>query len=583
VLDQANEQRNFPNSFKSSSFFNTIMENNTLGENMTNFTVSGQFVDLWNNEVYPGRVHVEGGKISLIEKDDSVQETDFILPGFIDAHVHVESSMLVPSEFARVAVTHGSVATVSDPHEIGNVLGIEGVRFMIRNGVLTPFKFFFGASPCVPATSFETAGACISSEDIRSLFSEDKLLYLSEMMNFPGVLNKDADVMKKIAIAEEFGKPVDGHAPGLRGDAAKSYSEAGISTDHECFTLAEAQEKLSYGMKILIREGSAAKNFPALHPIIATHPTRVMFCSDDKHPDSLVEGHINQIVKRSVDLGYNVMDVLRCACINPVEHYQLPVGCLRVGEAADFILVNNLEDFRVTKTFIDGELVAENGKAIFSSVEIPIINQFETDKKSPKEFSLAAKSSKIRVIEAIDGELITNELHLDAKISSGKVISDTDNDILKITVVNRYKNSPPAVAFIRNFGLKKGAMASSVGHDSHNIIAVGTTDEELCSAVNAIIHCKGGVSVVNGSEVSTLPLPVAGIMSAEDAYQVAENYSSLDKKAKELGTTLSAPFMTLSFMALLVIPSLKISDLGLFDGSSFSFVDLFINKPPRSQ
>lgn len=543
---------------------------------MSSFLVAGQVVDLWGNKIFPGKVQVENGKVASILRDDSVKEKEYILPGFIDSHVHVESSMLVPSEFARLAVTHGTVATVSDPHEIGNVMGIEGVRYMIRNGEQTPFKFFFGASPCVPATSFETAGASISCDDIRSLFAEDKLVYLSEMMNFPGVLNRDAEVMEKIAIAREFGRPVDGHAPGLRGEAAKAYANAGISTDHECYTLEEAQEKIGYGMHILIREGSAAKNFPALHPLIASDPSKVMFCSDDKHPDNLVDGHINEIVKRSVDLGYNVMDVLRCACLNPLKHYQLPVGSLREGDPADFILINNLRDFTVRKTFINGEIVAESGNACFPSVEAPIINHFQTDKKSPDEFAVTAHGTKLRVVEATDGELITKELQLDAKIVDGKAVSDPDNDILKITVVNRYQNSEPAIAFIRNFGLKKGAIASSVGHDSHNIIAVGVSDNELCAAVNALVDCKGGVAVVDGNHISTLPLPVAGIMSAEDAYLVAEKYSALDLKAKELGTSLGAPFMSLSFMALLVIPSLKLSDKGLFDGNSFSFTDLFI-------
>ncbi|MFT4554268.1 MAG: adenine deaminase [Chlamydiales bacterium] len=548
---------------------------------MSSFTLTGQIIDLWGNTIFPGKVLVENGIIISIIEDDTIEEKEYILPGFIDSHVHVESSMLVPSEFARLAVTHGTVATVSDPHEIGNVLGIEGVRYMIRNGEQTPFKFFFGASPCVPATSFETAGATISSEDIRSLFKEDKLVYLSEMMNFPGVLNNDPEVMEKIALAKEFGKPVDGHAPGLRGAAAEAYAKAGITTDHECYTLEEAEEKIGYGMHILIREGSAAKNFPALHPLIASNPSKVMFCSDDKHPDNLVKGHINEIVKRSVDLGYDVMDVLRSACLNPIKHYQLPVGSLREGDPADFILINNLQDFLVLKTYINGQVVAEYGKACFPSVDVAIINHFDTEKKSPEEFAVLAKGKTLRVIEVADGELITKELQLDAKIIDGKAVSDPDNDILKITVVNRYQNSTPAIAFIRNFGLKKGAIASSVGHDSHNIIAVGVNDEDLCTAVNALIDCKGGVAVVKGDAVSVLPLPVAGIMSPEDAYVVAEKYSALDLKAKELGTTLEAPFMSLSFMALLVIPSLKLSDLGLFDGNSFSFTDLFIQEAKK--
>lgn len=496
------------------------------------------------------------------------------MPGFVDAHVHVESSMLIPSEFARLAVVHGTVATVSDPHEIANVLGIEGVRYMIRNGKRVPLKFYFGAPSCVPATAFETAGATITAQDIRSLFEDDGLLYLSEMMNFPGVLFSDPDVMEKLRIARELGRNIDGHAPGVRGEDAVRYAAAGPSTDHECFTLEEALDKLDCGMKILIREGSAAKNYAALMPLLQSHTDRVMLCSDDKHPNDLVEGHLNAIVQRALRDGVELMDVLQCACVNPVRHYGLNVGLLQPGDPADFIVLDNLERMNVRKTYIDGVLVAENGVSFVDRVEADAPNNFATSPKTPSQFRVEAASATIRVIEALDGQLVTNELHETATQRDGAVVADVEADILKIAVVNRYADEPPAVAFIKNFGLQRGAIASCVAHDSHNIIAVGTNDEDICAAVNGIIEARGGISVAFQGTVKTLSLPVAGIMTTDDGYKVAEQYAHLDRMAKELGTTLASPFMTLSFMALLVIPALKLSDKGLFDGGAFQFVPL---------
>jgi adenine deaminase len=536
--------------------------------------IKGNLVDVHKREIYPAEITIRDGKNFRIEKSDESFD-NYIMPGFIDSHVHVESSMLIPSEFARIAATHGTVATISDPHEIGNVLGIEGIRYMINNGKKTPFKFFFGASSCVPATTFETAGAVIDSKGIRELFEKDGLIYLSEMMNYPGVLYNDSEVMEKIRIAHELGKPVDGHAPGLRGEEAKKYIDAGISTDHECYTLDEALEKIKYGMKILIREGSAAKNFAALHPLIGKHPEMVMFCSDDKHPNDLVAGQIDRIVARSIELGYELFDVLRCASVNPVEHYKCNVGLLREGEAADFIVVEDLVGFKVLKTFIDGELVAENGTPLIQWVDEVIVNNFNLSHKSPEDFRIKASAkNSIRVIEALDGQLITNELHFPSQTIDGYVESDIDNDILKLAVVERYTGGRPAIGFIKNFGLKKGAIASCVAHDSHNVIAVGVNDDDICKAVNALADNKGGICVVSDGRVEVLPLPVAGIMTNEDGYIVAEKYTAIDRLAKELGSTLGAPFMTLSFMALLVIPQLKLSDKGLFDGKKFEFVGL---------
>ncbi len=538
-----------------------------------NFTVEGNIVDIPGRRIFPGKVTVEDSIIKNIEENKNVYE-NFIMPGFIDAHVHVESSMLIPSEFARLAVVHGTVATVSDPHEIANVLGMEGIRYMIENGRKVPFKFYFGASSCVPATAFETAGAEITSENIRELFINDGLHYLSEMMNFPGVLHEDPVVMEKIKIAHEMKRPVDGHAPGLRGETAEKYISAGISTDHECYTLDEAIDKLKYGMKIIIREGSAAKNYEALHTIIRDYPDNVMFCSDDKHPNDLIIGMIDRIAARSVAYGYDVFNVLKCACINPIDHYNLDVGRLRQGDKADFIIVNNLKDFKVLNTYIDGSLVAENGKSFIKSVDEKIINHFNSDPKKVSDFQLTGNGTSIRVIEARDGQLITGEVHFNSKSENGNLISDVSNDVLKLVVVERYNNGKPSIAFIKNFGLKRGAIASCVAHDSHNIIAVGVTDDDICNAVNAIIANKGGISVSNSGRTDSLALPVAGIMTTEDGYKVAEKYTAIDKLAKELGSTLYAPFMTLSFMALLVIPQLKLSDKGLFDGSKFEFVNL---------
>jgi adenine deaminase len=535
--------------------------------------IQGQIVDIKNRRIYSGEITVEKGKISsIIEKEHSINK--YILPGFIDAHIHIESSMLVPSEFAKLAVLHGTVATISDPHEIANVLGKEGVYYMIENSKKVPLKFHFGAPSCVPATAFETAGAVIDSEDIKELMAHPDIFYLSEMMNYPGVLFDDPEVLKKIEWAKHFGKPVDGHAPGLRGEPIKKYIAAGITTDHECFTFDEAQEKLSLGMKVLIREGSAAKNFEALIDLLPEHFENMMFCSDDKHPDDLIINHINALCARAVAKGMDIFKVLQVACVNPIHHYKMNVGLLQPNDAADFIVVEDLVHFNVLQTFIDGELVAENGRSFVADVTFETPNNFNTSKKKISDFEVAGTASKIRVIEALEGQLITNEIHCQALLSEGKILVDTSNDVLKMAVVNRYQDSKPAIAFIKNFGLKKGAIASSVAHDCHNIVVVGTSDEEICQAVNLIIENTGGICAVDGDNRKSLALPVAGIMSDTNGWDTGKSYQEIDAMAKELGSKLNAPFMTLSFMALLVIPDLKLSDKGLFSEKSFSFVDL---------
>ena len=535
--------------------------------------IQGQLVDIPNRKIYSGEVTVENGKItSIMEKQHDTKT--YLLPGFIDAHIHIESSMLVPSEFAKIAVLHGTVGTISDPHEIANVLGKDGVHYMIENGKKVPLKFHFGAPSCVPATFFETAGAVIDSEQIKELMAMEDIYYLSEMMNYPGVLFDDEEVLKKIAWAKHFNKPVDGHAPGLRGEPIKKYISAGITTDHECFTHDEAAEKLALGMKVIIREGSAAKNFEALIDLLPQHHDNMMFCSDDKHPDDLIVGHINLLCKRAVAKGFDVFKILQMACINPVKHYNMNVGLLQNNDAADFIVVEDLNNFNVLQTYIDGELVAENGQSFVKHVDFETPNNFNTSKKDSTDFEITSSANSIRVIEALEGQLITNEIHHKPKIINGKIVSDIENDILKMAVVNRYANTQPAIAFIKNFGLKNGAIASSVAHDCHNIVVVGTSDEEICKAVNILIENKGGICAVNGTETKSLALPVAGIMSDKNGWETGKLYQEIDAMAKDLGSTLKAPFMTLSFMALLVIPDLKLSDKGLFSGNSFSFVDL---------
>jgi adenine deaminase len=397
---------------------------------MLSFTIKGRLADVHTETIYPACITVNNGKIVSVEPLQQVpdERLSFILPGFIDSHVHIESSMLVPAEFARLAVVHGTVATISDPHEIANVCGLEGVEFMIENGKTVPFKFNFGAPSCVPATVFETAGAALTAEEVEKLLQRDEIKYLSEMMNFPGVLHGDAEVVKKIAAAVKLGKPVDGHAPGLRGEQARDYIEAGkkgavvISTDHECFTAAEALDKLQYGMQIIIREGSAAKNFEALIGLLDDYPHHIMFCSDDKHPDSLEEGHINQLCARAVQKGIGIFKVLKAACVNPVLHYKLDVGLLREGDAADFIVVDDVENFRVLQTYINGLLVAENGVSNIHTEKSGLVNNFSCNHLTPADFEVTWNNeTAIPVIEALDGQLITNRLSFPPLVINGKI------------------------------------------------------------------------------------------------------------------------------------------------------------------
>ncbi len=563
---------------------------------MGTFTVAGNIVNIAERKIFYGQVEVAEGRIQTIHSLQTSPQAGapFILPGFTDAHVHIESSMVVPSEFAKMAVVHGTVSTISDPHEIANVCGMQGVKYMIENGKTVPFKFNFGAPSCVPATTFETAGAALNAEDVKQLLERDDILYLSEMMNFPGVLHGDEEVRKKIKAAQELGKPVDGHAPGLRGDLAKQYITAAplnlpadrviVSTDHECFTKDEALDKLKHGMKIIIREGSAAKNFDALIDLMDDHAHMLMFCSDDKHPDSLVAGHINQLCARAVAKGKNIFDVLQVACVNPVLHYKTDTGLLRSGDAADFIIAKDLQSFDILQTYINGQLAAENGVSKIVTTAPPVINNFNCSEKTIADFEFQLQRfgeedqeniEQVYVVEALDGQLITNKLKeplTSFNILNGIIETNTEKDLLYMVVVNRYSNAPVAKCFVKNFGLHHGAIASSVAHDSHNIIAVGVDAVSLCHAVNLIIREQGGVSAVSNLYEKVIPLPVAGLMSTDDGYKVAEAYSAIDAMAKAMGSTLAAPYMTLSFMGLLVIPHLKLSDMGLFDGDNFSLV-----------
>lgn len=538
--------------------------------------ISGKIIDLHQQRIYPGIITVSDGKIEKIEEVEKSPEV-YIMPGLTDSHVHIESSMLVPSHFAVAAVRHGTVAVVADPHEIANVMGKEGVKFMLDNAQTVPLKMLFGAPSCVPATSSESSGARIGAEDIEELLQDKRIGFLAEMMNFPGVIYDDIEVHRKLEAAKKAGVPVDGHAPGLTGEELKKYVKAGISTDHECTSIEEALEKISCGMKILIREGSAAKNLEVLAPLLHYYPEKVMLCTDDLHPETLAKGHINKIVARLIGMGYDIFNVLRAASVNPVQHYSLAAGLLREGDPADFIVVDNPEKMNVLQTWINGKLVYDGNKALFSPGEIKKVNRFKCTCLLTDEIRVPNEGEKIRVIIAENGSLMTGCEEVPAGVDQF-VIPHTDEDILKIVVKERYNDKPPAVGFITGFGLKKGAMASSVAHDSHNIIAVGTNDRDIVAAINLIVEAEGGMSAVSDDGSDILRLPIAGIMSDMPVTAMASRYERLSETVRSFGCHLDAPYMTLSFMALLVIPRLKLSDRGLFDGLTFTHVPLFVKK-----
>ena len=540
--------------------------------------IKGNIVDIHERRIYPVSMILKGQYIQSITEISETQ-SQYILPGFVDAHVHIESSMIIPTEFARLCIPHGTIATVSDPHEIANVLGMDGIHFMLDNASQSPLTIMFGAPSCVPATSFETAGSIITSEDIQTLLSSSHIGYLSEMMNYPGVIYNDPIVMEKIAIAHSMNKPIDGHAPGLRGENLQKYCKAGISTDHECFSLDEALEKISYGMKILIREGSAAKNYKALHSLIHTNPNSCMFCSDDKHPNDLVLGHINEVVAKSIRLGYDIFDVLRIAHLNPKEHYGIPIGSLQVGDSADFIICDDLQQFIPKEVYIKGDKVAEKGTSLFAipTLSTNTLSPCSAQFLSIEDLSIPAITDVVRVIECIPGELTTHSGSASLIPKKGALYSDIDQDILKIVIINRYEKSTPALAFVKGIGLTKGAIASTIAHDSHNIICIGVDDISMRNAINSLIECMGGISYSFEDDVEVLPLNIAGLMSTDNGYEIAKRYEQIDRMARNAGSNIHAPFMTLSFLGLLVIPSLKLSDKGLFDGNAFEFTSLYIH------
>lgn len=536
--------------------------------------IIGRLVDIHLRNIYPAAITLSDGKIQKIEKIDSSPEI-YILPGLIDAHIHIESSMVTPGAFAVAAVRHGTCSVVSDPHEIANVLGGAGVRYMIEDGRKVPLKFNFGAPSCVPATSFESNGATLDHTEVQNLLEMDEIKYLSEMMNYPGVINEDREVMLKLEEAKRLRKPVDGHAPGLSGDNLKKYISAGISTDHECSSISEAEEKIKLGMKILIREGSAAKNLDTLKALYKSNPEMLMLCSDDLHPEMLEKGHINRLIARLISEGYDIFDVVRSATISPAEHYSLSAGLLRPGDQADFILIENLQNMHVRETWIDGEKVFENGNVLFDYIPGKPVNNFNCNPIDAGELKIRNQGSRIRVITAIEGELLTGEIH-NTPHDSSFISPDIAHDILKIVVKDRYRDFPPAVGFIKGFGLKTGALASSIAHDSHNIIAVGTNDMDLADAINEIVTLKGGLAVADNGNINSLRLNIAGIMTTRPCEEIAHDHESLCKLVRSLGCPMNAPFMTLSFMALLVIPNLKIGDQGLFDVNKFTKVSLFV-------
>ncbi|UPA11533.1 adenine deaminase (plasmid) [Borrelia parkeri] len=542
--------------------------------------IKANYIDILNKEIYPSNITIKNGTIFNIERTNESLK-DYVLPGFIDSHIHIESSLLIPSHFAHLVVQHGTVSTISDPHEIANVNGIDGINFMINNSNKIDFKIFFGAPSCVPALplEIETSGHVLDDKDVDKLLELDNIYYLAEMMNCPGVINRHPKVMNKIHSALKRNKVVDGHAPGLSPESVLKYASAGISTDHECSTIEDARYKLSLGMKILIREGSAAKNFEALHPLISEcsgkYRDHLMFCCDDAHPDILLKGHINLMVARAIKYGHDFFDVLRIACINPVMHYKIPVGLLRVGDPADFIITKDLKTFKVDKTYINGKLVFSDGKSYIPLLNENPINNFNCSKKSIEDFKFFTQSKTIPTINCINNQIITNKTMTDNNLLAPNFESNISKDILKIAVINRYNNhNKISIGFIKNFGLKNGAIGSTVAHDSHNIIVLGTSDEYLCKAANLIIENKGGLCALNNQDTLILKLPIAGLMSISPPKEVALKYIQLNNFCRNvLGSNLDSPLMTLSFMSLTVIPHLKINDKGLFDVDSFSFLN----------
>ena len=544
---------------------------------MKTTTYTGHIVDIREKRIFAGEIVVEKGRIAEIRPIESVAEdAPYYLPGLVDAHIHIESSLMLPVQFARVAVRHGVTAAICDPHEITNVLGVEGIDFMVNNARNSRFGFYFGLPSCVPSSHLETAGARIDAAQTRELIKRDDLWFLAEMMNFPGVLADDAGTWQKLAAAKEAHKPIDGHAPGVLGENLRKYIGAGVTTDHECSSIEEAREKIAAGMKVLVREGSAARNFEALYPIIGEHPAMTMLCSDDKHPDDLIQGHIDALVRRGMAHGLSVWDLLQAAALNPVEHYRIPAGMMREGDPATFIAVDNLHDFNVVRTVIKGHEVynAEQG-LIDSELTLPYEhpaapNNFKAQPITEDDIRCEITEDRAKIIKAFDGELFTA-----TEIATAEGLH-TDPSIQKIMVYNRYGNGRPQVAFIRGFDIRRGAIGATIAHDSHNIVVIGSNDRDMVCIANALIEIKGGIGVCDGEAVDLLPLPIAGLMADAPAEEIAEKWQRLSDKTRALGCPFRAPFISMAFMALPVIPELKLTDKGLVDVLKFDFTELLI-------
>lgn len=563
------------------------------------------YLDVLSNSIRPSEISIKNSffdSVKILSEENFIPDFEgIVLPGFIDAHIHIESSMLTPGQFARIAVRHGTTSVVADPHEIANVLGIEGVDFMIENASMVPFDFYFSAPSCVPATIFETSGATLDHMDMEKLFMRDNVVALAEMMNFPGVINNDCEVLSKLDVAKKFNKPIDGHAPLLLGKDLDKYISKDISTDHECSKFSEAIEKKEKGMKIMVRDGSSAKNLEALFDFkdrinywknqdnfgyypnealekVLLNPIFDFIVSDDKDAGDLIKGHLNESIKKAKELELDIYELIKMVTIAPAMHYNLNSGGIIEGMKANFILVDNLDNLNVKKTYIGGELVFDNGKVLFDVPKIEDINNFKVNKKTSADFDVLYEGveASVNIIKCFNGELTTEKIVDTLKTENNVLQSDLDKDIIKIANVERYGGNTIANGFIQGFNLKSGAVASSISHDSHNILVVGVNSEDMAKAVNCVIENKGGIAVVDKNYKKLLPLPIAGLMSNEDIETLSQTLDELEKAVKIRGSKLDSPFTTLSFMALLVIPSLKISNKGLFDGESFSFIDLIL-------
>lgn len=572
---------------------------NTISDRVTAATGSTQgdlllknarLVNILTRDVTTTNLLIKGLYIAAIGSSyDSAKEVvdldgGYVVPGFIDAHLHIESTLLFPPALAEVVTPHGTTTVVNDPHEIANVLGLDGVKMMIDAAASLPCEFLSTAPSCVPVTDMETAGGEITLEDIRQLLLHSRVIGLGEMMNYPGVIDADPVVLGKIAAALDAGKPVDGHAPGLSGKNLQAYLSAGISTDHECITAEEALEKLKYGMKIIIRHGSASSSLAELLPLVNdANASFFMFGSDDREAAELLEkGHINDLLKTAISLGADPFLMLRVATLSAAQHYRLyDRGLLAPGYRADIAVLDDLSGFNVRLVVKDGRIVARQGLLVEPVAEFaPPAKALKTVKLlhdlSGSDFRLPAVSGNMPVIGIMPGQLITEKLMQQVTPdSSGNVAAKPEDNLNKIAVVERHKASGRiAVALVRGMGLKEGALASSVAHDSHNIIVVGVEENAIAAAVNEIGRLRGGFVAVDGSGAvkASLPLPIGGLMSLKPAAEVAGEMNKLLQAAEELGSRLPQPFLTMSFLALPVIPSLKITDRGLFDVDSFSFI-----------